>query len=176
MGNVGGNIAQLHRRWHIRKPENRFNCIRKGGTTCFAMTGDNRYHSIFGNVNRCIAVHPSDIAPALIGLNARIATNARSIRAEDFRDVGVAGKLINEASAEAAGAAAAEDAKPLAATRCKVQIARTLVKRALPATVWFPESSSLSPRLEDSETQRAFRSRGRQVSGLGPPEIHRWSR
>ena len=48
MGTIGGNIAQLHRCWYFRKPENRFDCKRKGGNTCFAMSGDNRYHSIFG--------------------------------------------------------------------------------------------------------------------------------
>ena len=79
MGTIGGNIAQLHRCWYFRKPENRFNCVRKGGTTVLAMAGDNRYHSIFGVVNKCIAVHPSDMAPALIALNAKIVTTrARS--------------------------------------------------------------------------------------------------
>jgi xanthine dehydrogenase YagS FAD-binding subunit len=209
MGTIGGNLAQLHRCWYFRKPENRFNCIRKGGTTCFAMTGDNRYHSIFGMVNRCIAVHPSDVAPALIALNAKVVTNKRTIDAENFFDVklpgntvlavdeiitgiqvpappagaksafikfairksidfpivncavmvgggasrialnavapkpyratkaeaAIAGKPINEANAEAAGAAAVEDAKPFPATKYKVQIAKTLVKRALLAAV-----------------------------------------
>jgi xanthine dehydrogenase YagS FAD-binding subunit len=209
MGTIGGNIAQLHRCWYFRKPENRFNCVRKGGTTCFAMMGDNRYHSIFGNVNKCIAVHPSDIAPALIALNAKVVTTARTIEAENFWDVkvpasnvlapgeivteiqipappagaksaflkfairksidfpivncavlvgggaprialnavapkpyratkaeaAIAGKPINEANAEAAGAAAVEDAKPLQATKYKVQIAKVLVKRALLATI-----------------------------------------
>jgi xanthine dehydrogenase YagS FAD-binding subunit len=46
MGTIGGNIAQLHRCWYFRKPENRFDCKRKGGSTCFAMSGDNRYHSL----------------------------------------------------------------------------------------------------------------------------------
>ena len=75
MGTIGGNIAQLHRCWYFRKPENRFDCIRKGGKTCFAMTGDNRYHSIFGAVNRCIAVNISDTAPALIALDAKVVTD-----------------------------------------------------------------------------------------------------
>jgi xanthine dehydrogenase YagS FAD-binding subunit len=209
MGTIGGNIAQLHRCWYFRKPENRFNCIRKGGNQCFAMTGDNRYHSIFGAVNRCIAVNPSDIAPALIALNARVVTDRRTIEAENFFDVkkpgntvleadetireiqipappagaksaflkfairksidfpivncavmvggaspriclnavapkpyratkaeaAIAGKKISEKSAEAAGEAAVADARPLEASRFKVQIAKTLVKRALLATV-----------------------------------------
>jgi xanthine dehydrogenase YagS FAD-binding subunit len=205
MGTIGGNLAQLHRCWYFRKPENRFPCIRKGGNTCFAMTGDNRYHSLFGMVNRCIAVHISDTAPALIALNAKVVTDRRTIDAENFFDVrtpsntvlaadeivkeiqvpapqagvkssfikfairksidfpivncavmvggggariclnavapkpyratkaeeAIAGKPINEAIAEAAGAAAVANASPLPATKYKVQIAKTLVKRAL---------------------------------------------
>ena len=88
MGTLGGNIAQLHRCWYFRKPENRFDCVRKGGSTCFAMTGDNRYHSIFGAVNGCLAVHPSDTAPALVALNAKVVTNKRTVEAENFFDVG----------------------------------------------------------------------------------------
>jgi xanthine dehydrogenase YagS FAD-binding subunit len=85
MGTIGGNICQLHRCWYFRNHDNRFNCTRKGGKTCFAMAGDNRYHSILGAVDGCIAVHPSDIAPALVALNAKIVTSKkRSINAQDF--------------------------------------------------------------------------------------------
>jgi len=208
MGTIGGNLAQLHRCWYFRKPENRFDCVRKGGSTCFAMTGDNRYHSIFGSVNKCIAVHPSDIAPALIALNATVVTTSRKINVENFFDVRIpastvlgpgeiiteiqvptppagarssflkfairksidfpivncavlvgvpaprvalnavapkpyralkaeaalSGKPVNEATAAAAAQAAVQDAHPLPATKYKVQIAKTLVQRALLAT------------------------------------------
>jgi len=50
MGTIAGNICQLNRCWYFRKEENRFDCMRKGGQTCFAITGENRYHSIFGSV------------------------------------------------------------------------------------------------------------------------------
>lgn len=50
MGTIAGNISQLPRCWYYRKPENRFDCLRKGGTECFAQTGQNRFHSIFGGV------------------------------------------------------------------------------------------------------------------------------
>jgi NADPH-dependent glutamate synthase beta subunit-like oxidoreductase/CO/xanthine dehydrogenase FAD-binding subunit len=50
MGTIGGNVAQLPRCWYFRKAENRFNCLRKGGTECFAATGENKFHSIFGGV------------------------------------------------------------------------------------------------------------------------------
>ncbi len=48
MGTVGGNICQEPRCWYYRYPDNQFDCFRKGGNTCPAMTGENRYHSIFG--------------------------------------------------------------------------------------------------------------------------------
>jgi NADPH-dependent glutamate synthase beta subunit-like oxidoreductase len=48
MGTIGGNICQLIRCWYFRKEGNRFDCIRKGGSMCHAVIGDNRYHSIFG--------------------------------------------------------------------------------------------------------------------------------
>jgi NADPH-dependent glutamate synthase beta subunit-like oxidoreductase len=48
MGTIAGNISQLPRCWYFRKAENRFPCIRKGGKECFAIQGDNRYHSIMG--------------------------------------------------------------------------------------------------------------------------------
>ncbi len=205
MGTIGGNIAQLHRCWYFRSASNRFNCTRKGGNTCFAAAGDARYHSIFGAVNGCFAVNPSDLAPALIALDAKIVTNKRTLAAQDFWDVkvpgntvlaadeivtevqiptpaagtkstfikfairksidfaivncavavsggnarialnavapkpyratkaeaAIAGKPINEANADAAGAAAVADAAPLPASKYKVQIAKTLVKRAL---------------------------------------------
>jgi NADPH-dependent glutamate synthase beta subunit-like oxidoreductase/CO/xanthine dehydrogenase FAD-binding subunit len=48
MGTIAGNMCQLNRCWYFRKEENRFDCMRKGGQTCFAIVGENRYHSIFG--------------------------------------------------------------------------------------------------------------------------------
>ena len=48
MGTIAGNICQLNRCWYFRKEDNRFDCMRKGGQTCYAIVGENRYHSIFG--------------------------------------------------------------------------------------------------------------------------------
>ena len=91
MGTIGGNICQDIRCWYYRNPENRFPCLRKGGGRCYALDGDTRYHSIFGGSVQegCIAVHPSDTAPALIALNAGIRTSKRTIGAEDFFQVEV---------------------------------------------------------------------------------------
>jgi xanthine dehydrogenase YagS FAD-binding subunit len=91
MGTLGGNICQDIRCWYYRNPGNRFPCLRKGGGRCYAIDGDNRYHSIFGGSVQggCYAVHPSDTAPALIALNAKIITSKRTINAQDFFQVGV---------------------------------------------------------------------------------------
>ncbi|NLT65182.1 MAG: molybdopterin dehydrogenase [Acidobacteria bacterium] len=94
MGTIGGNICQLNRCWYFRNPDNRFNCFRKGGQECYAWGGDNRYHSIFGPVKLCIAVNPSDTAPALVALNARIRTNRRTIQAEQFWEMTVPGSTV----------------------------------------------------------------------------------
>jgi xanthine dehydrogenase YagS FAD-binding subunit len=84
MGTIGGNICQMHRCWYFRTPENRFNCLRKGGDYCPAAIGEGRNHSIFGAEQGCIAASSHDIAPALIALDAVIVTTAASYAAEDF--------------------------------------------------------------------------------------------
>jgi xanthine dehydrogenase YagS FAD-binding subunit len=66
-GTLGGNINQRPRCWFFRGEG--FNCYKKGGDFCFAVTGDNRYHAIVGG-ELCYIVHPSDTATALLALNA----------------------------------------------------------------------------------------------------------
>jgi len=99
MGTLGGNICQDIRCWYYRNPENRFPCLRKGGGRCYALKGDTRYHSIFGGSvdEGCIAVHPSDTAPALIALDAVIKTSKRTVKAEDFFQVEVTRTTVLEA-------------------------------------------------------------------------------
>jgi xanthine dehydrogenase YagS FAD-binding subunit len=91
MATIGGNLCQDIRCWYYRNPGNRFPCLRKGGSRCYAIDGDNRYHSIFGGrvEGGCYAVHPSDTAPALIALNAKVITSRRMVDAEDFFQVDV---------------------------------------------------------------------------------------
>ncbi len=67
-GTLGGNLNQRPRCWFFRG-EN-FNCYKKGGDFCYAVTGDNRYHAIIGG-ELCYIVHPSDTATALLALNAQ---------------------------------------------------------------------------------------------------------
>jgi xanthine dehydrogenase YagS FAD-binding subunit len=90
MGTLGGNLCQDIRCWYYRNPNNRFPCLRKSGGACYALDGDDRYHSIFGGSveNGCIAVHTSDTAPALIALDAQIQTSKRIINARNFFCVG----------------------------------------------------------------------------------------
>jgi len=66
-GTLGGNVNQRPRCWFFRSED--FNCYKKGGDFCFAVTGDNRYNAIIGG-ELCYIVHPSDTATALLALNA----------------------------------------------------------------------------------------------------------
>ncbi len=50
MGTIGGNICQEPRCWYYRHLDNVFHCLRKGGEQCPALTGENRFHSIFGSM------------------------------------------------------------------------------------------------------------------------------
>ena len=67
-GTIGGNLCQRPRCWYFR---GEFHCLRKGGSTCFALAGENQYHCVLGGA-RCYIVHPSDTAPALLALDARV--------------------------------------------------------------------------------------------------------
>ena len=69
MGTVGGNLLQRNRCWYFR--DEAVPCWLKGGTRCFAAEGENRYHAIIGAAE-CVMVAPSDLAPALIALDAEI--------------------------------------------------------------------------------------------------------
>ena len=83
---IGGNVSQDARCWYYRSG---LPCYRAGGNTCFADTpgGMNREHAIF-DAARCIAVSPSDTAPALVVLEAKMVIKAakseRVVDAEKF--------------------------------------------------------------------------------------------
>ncbi len=86
VGTIGGNVCQDTRCWYYRGG---MDCYRAGGSTCYADTpeGMNREHCLFG-ADRCVAVTPSDTAPALVALDAsmviRSADGERVVAAEDF--------------------------------------------------------------------------------------------
>lgn len=68
-GTVAGNICQRPFCWYFRSSN--FNCLRKGGQVCYTVTGDGRFHAILG-AGPSYIVHPSDLAPALVALDAQI--------------------------------------------------------------------------------------------------------
>jgi xanthine dehydrogenase YagS FAD-binding subunit len=85
-GTIGGNVCQDARCWYYRYG---VDCYRAGGNTCYADTpeGQNREHCLWG-ADRCVAVSPSDTAPALVVLNATMVivgpSGERTVPAEEF--------------------------------------------------------------------------------------------
>jgi xanthine dehydrogenase YagS FAD-binding subunit len=85
-GTIGGNLCQDARCWYYRYG---VDCYRAGGNTCYADTpeGQNREHCLWG-ADRCVAVSPSDTAPAMVVLDARMVIRGpggeREVPAEDF--------------------------------------------------------------------------------------------
>jgi len=85
-GTIGGNVSQDARCWYYRGG---WPCYRAGGNICYAdtPTGLNREHAIL-DADRCVAVNPSDTAPALIALDAKMVIRGpkgeRVVNAEDY--------------------------------------------------------------------------------------------
>jgi len=85
-GTIGGNVSQDARCWYYRGG---WPCYRAGGNICYAdtPTGLNREHAIL-DADRCVAVNPSDTAPALIALDAKMVIRTpkgeRVVNAEDY--------------------------------------------------------------------------------------------
>jgi xanthine dehydrogenase YagS FAD-binding subunit len=85
-GTLGGNICQDTRCWYYRAG---WPCYRAGGNVCYASAPEamNREHAVMG-AKRCVAVNPSDTAPALAALDAKIVIRNRKrervVEADDF--------------------------------------------------------------------------------------------
>src|SRR3954466_852745 len=85
-GTIGGNVSQDTRCWYYRGG---WTCYRAGGNICYAdtPTAVNREHAIF-DADRCVAVNPSDTAPALIALDAQMVIRTpqgeQVVAAEDY--------------------------------------------------------------------------------------------
>ena len=75
MGTVGGNLLQSTRCWYWRL---RYPCRLHGGDRCHAAEGEHREHAIFAN-DFCASAHPSDVAAALLALDARLHTSRRNL-------------------------------------------------------------------------------------------------
>ena len=83
-GTISGNLCQNVWCWYYRCEWNDFNCLRKGGGLCNALLGNNKNHSIFSAIDGCVAVNPSDTAPALVALDAKIVTTNQTVNVADF--------------------------------------------------------------------------------------------
>jgi xanthine dehydrogenase YagS FAD-binding subunit len=85
-GTIGGNVSQDTRCWYYRAG---WSCYRAGGNICYAdtPTAINREHAIL-DADRCVAVNPSDTAPALVALDAQMVIQSpngeRIVNAEDY--------------------------------------------------------------------------------------------
>ncbi len=85
-GTLGGNVSQDTRCWYYRGG---WTCYRAGGNICYAdtPTAVNREHAIF-DADRCVAVNPSDTAPALVALDASMVIRGpkgeRIVPAEEY--------------------------------------------------------------------------------------------
>jgi xanthine dehydrogenase YagS FAD-binding subunit len=85
-GTIGGNVSQDTRCWYYRGG---WSCYRAGGNICYAdtPTAINREHAIF-DADRCVAVNPSDTAPALVALDAQMVIRGprgeRVVPAEEY--------------------------------------------------------------------------------------------
>src|SRR5688500_4877133 len=97
LGTVGGNLCQRPRCWYFRLEE--VVCLKKGGSECYAATGENKYNAIFGGGPSFI-VHPSDLAPMLLALGARVtsvgATGRRVIPLDKFFTLPAEGNIRRE--------------------------------------------------------------------------------
>jgi xanthine dehydrogenase YagS FAD-binding subunit len=87
MATTGGNLMQRTRCYYFR--DTAYPCNkRQPGSGCAAMEGFNRIHAVLGGSEHCIATHPSDMAVALVALDAMVhiksAKDERKVAAGDF--------------------------------------------------------------------------------------------
>jgi len=97
LGTVGGNLCQRPRCWYYRLEE--VICLKKGGSECYAASGENKYNAILGGGPSYI-VHPSDLAPVLVAFGASVAVagpdGRRQIPLEKFFTLPSEGNLRRE--------------------------------------------------------------------------------
>jgi xanthine dehydrogenase YagS FAD-binding subunit len=95
---VGGNLCQRPRCWYYRNEA--LVCLKKGGTECFSYAGHNKYNAILGGGPSYI-VHPSDLAPALVALDAEVEIASRKaarrrVKLESFFTLPAEGDVLRE--------------------------------------------------------------------------------
>lgn len=86
MGTIGGNLCQRPWCWYFRHPH--FDCYKKGGRLCYAITGQHQYYFSIKELGVCVMAHPSDMAPALMALDSTLEiagpNGVKEVRVEDF--------------------------------------------------------------------------------------------
>ncbi len=82
MASIGGNLLQRTRCFYFRDPSFAACNKRAPGTGCAALGGVNEDHAVLEWTEACVAVHPSDLAVALVALDARVMTDRRTLPAE----------------------------------------------------------------------------------------------
>jgi xanthine dehydrogenase YagS FAD-binding subunit len=80
MGSIAGNLLQATRCWYWRLD---YPCRLHGGDRCHARDGEHREHAIFAN-EFCASAHPSDVAAALVALDATLRTTRRELPVRDL--------------------------------------------------------------------------------------------
>jgi xanthine dehydrogenase YagS FAD-binding subunit len=80
MGTVAGNLCQQVRCWYFRHPD--LQCWLRGGETCYAQIGDHRKHGL--EPGDCISVASSDLAAALLAMDAQVETSTRRMPLADL--------------------------------------------------------------------------------------------
>ncbi len=98
---LGGNLNQRPRCWYYRNEESV--CLKKGGTECFSYGGLNKYNAILGGGPSYI-VHPSDLAPALLALDASVELvsrkGMRTVKIEKYFTLPSEGDVLRETALE----------------------------------------------------------------------------
>ncbi len=90
LATLGGNLLQRPRCWYFRHAE--LVCLKKGGTACFAITGENKYHAILGGGPSFI-VHPSTLASALLAFDATVEISGEAERTIPISELFVGPKV-----------------------------------------------------------------------------------
>jgi len=82
MASLAGNLLQRTRCFYFRDPSFAACNKRTPGTGCAALHGVNADHALLGWTEGCVAVHPSDLAVALLALDVRVVTDRRTLPVE----------------------------------------------------------------------------------------------
>lgn len=79
MASLAGNLLQRTRCFYFRDPSFAACNKRVPGTGCAALLGINAGHAVLGWTEACVAVHPSDLAVAMLTLDVRLVTDRRTL-------------------------------------------------------------------------------------------------